>query len=262
MKTTNIILAALLFSTGVILSQNSNKPVTVRIKKIENVNGVKTVIDTTYTTTDLSSVPEFDNNVLNINLEEINNGVDKTMEITTNLPGVTEIDAQIAEDGDWVSKDMEEGIKIGDTKKQNECNKKIVIVRTNDNTKSGNERVGPQKTKVIIIKNVKCVEVTESELGILGKKSAPTDKRLELTQLHAYPNPNNGLLGLTLEIAKKGATDISIYNGSGQLVFEEKLENFTGLYEKQIDISANPKGIYFVTVKQNNESITKKLILE
>lgn len=262
MKTTNIILAALLFSTGVILSQNSNKPVTVRIKKVENVNGVKTLIDTTYTTTDLSSLPEFDKNVLNINLEETSNGSEKTMEITTHLPGATEIDAHMIEDGEWTSKNMEEAINATDAKGKSECSQKIMIVRTNDDPKSGNERVGPQKTKVIIIKNIKCVEVTESDLGILGKKNAPSDKRLELTQLQAYPNPNNGLLVLTLEIAKKGATDISIFNGSGQLVFEEKLDNFTGHYEKQIDISANPKGIYFVTVKQNDESITKKLILE
>jgi len=56
---------------------------------------------------------------------------------------------------------------------------------------------------------------------------------------------------------------VTILNTEGKLVYSEELKDFTGRYSKKIDISTNPKGMYFVKVtsltedKSNMYKITK-----
>jgi hypothetical protein len=48
----------------------------------------------------------------------------------------------------------------------------------------------------------------------------------------------------------------------GKNVYEENLPGFTGTYKKEIDISNNASGVYFIKVSQNGHSMFKKMILE
>jgi phosphatidylserine/phosphatidylglycerophosphate/cardiolipin synthase-like enzyme len=78
-----------------------------------------------------------------------------------------------------------------------------------------------------------------------------------------YPNPNNtDQLNLTLanENANDKHTGISIYNSIGQLKFEQTIDTQKGINSINIDISALASGIYYITIKNNNNQITKKLI--
>lgn len=78
-----------------------------------------------------------------------------------------------------------------------------------------------------------------------------------------YPNPNNTnqlMLALANENANDKQIGISIYNSIGQLKFEQSIDSQKGINSINIDISAFASGIYYITIKNNNNQITKKLI--
>lgn len=72
--------------------------------------------------------------------------------------------------------------------------------------------------------------------------------------LTMYPNPTNGVLN----ISAKTPVDVNITNMLGdQVLVQQNVGK-----EDQIDVSNLTSGIYFVTIKQDSTSTTKKLIVE
>ena len=51
-------------------------------------------------------------------------------------------------------------------------------------------------------------------------------------------------------------------NVIGEELINDNLEQFIGEYTKQIDLTKNPKGIYFLEIETNDGIINKKLILQ
>ncbi len=73
--------------------------------------------------------------------------------------------------------------------------------------------------------------------------------------LTIFPNPSSGTITL---LGTKQNEDLLIFNSVGQNIITTK-----ALFEKtEIDLSNQPKGIYFVQLKSSEETITKKLILK
>jgi hypothetical protein len=55
---------------------------------------------------------------------------------------------------------------------------------------------------------------------------------------------------------------VRILNIVGEELVNEELQQFVGEYTKQMDLSNNAKGIYFLEIETNNGVINKKLILQ
>ena len=55
---------------------------------------------------------------------------------------------------------------------------------------------------------------------------------------------------------------VRILNIIGEELVSKKLEQFIGEYTKQIDLTNNTKGIYFLEIETNDGIINKKLILQ
>ena len=55
---------------------------------------------------------------------------------------------------------------------------------------------------------------------------------------------------------------VRILNLIGEELINEELQQFVGEYTKQIDLSNNAKGIYFLEIQTNDGIINKKLILQ
>jgi hypothetical protein len=78
-----------------------------------------------------------------------------------------------------------------------------------------------------------------------------------------YPNPVNDLTTVSINIQKPGKLLLDLTNLTGQkLISMEKANLTAGNYYFVIDGSRLASGIYFYTVKFNNESITNKMIVE
>ena len=76
-----------------------------------------------------------------------------------------------------------------------------------------------------------------------------------------YPNPNKGMFNMTLGNIT-GDVDMTIYNIQGQIVYREKLEGVVPNYNKQLDLSNQPKGVYYIKLMNHDYIGLKEVIIQ
>jgi hypothetical protein len=77
--------------------------------------------------------------------------------------------------------------------------------------------------------------------------------------VNVYPNPTDDkTFMLNFNVESKSTVLVRIMNELGMLVYEESTNEFSGVYNKKIDLSNMSAGIYFAEIRQgNNRSIIK-----
>ena len=109
-------------------------------------------------------------------------------------------------------------------------------------------------------------EIAECQHGFFRMKSDSTEHpdqtqntdKANTTNASSFlsPNPNNGKFNLQLK--ENTLSEIFIYNDMGQLVYQQKNNSSS----QQIDLSAQPKGIYFVKVQSADKVYTEKVVVQ
>lgn len=278
MKTT-ILMSAFLLSATLLSAQTGNKPATVRIKKIENINGVEKITDTTFTTTDPHSI-HLDNGTIDVvgddhdaeiikkviihdgNGEVITEDIGSHEGATMKKIVIDEKDGEVLTEElqKQIDEEVEKAMKDAGVDTKSKGTKKIIVINETE------AKVGDHKaeafTKVVVVKKSDLKNADEADIKRLGKSVGENDGKLKIEKMNFYPNPNNGKFNLSFTLAEKGDTEISILNIDGKVVYKEKLANFSGNYEKEIDISKNAKGVYFIKVEQGKHSQVKKIVME
>lgn len=104
--------------------------------------------------------------------------------------------------------------------------------------------------------------------------SASTTKTIEVTnavgintsaKIKAFavtPNPTKGLINLSVSSATNQALVVNVIDQLGRVVWTKEYDERTQSIKKEIDLSALPKGAYFIKVDIGDASETKKLIIE
>jgi hypothetical protein len=83
-----------------------------------------------------------------------------------------------------------------------------------------------------------------------------------ISDLSLYPNPTKGIVNIVFSSNLSQNLSVRIVNVIGENVFIDDLNQFVGEYSKQIDLSNNAKGIYFLEIEASDGIINKKLILQ
>ena len=78
---------------------------------------------------------------------------------------------------------------------------------------------------------------------------------MDLGGVSIYPNPNNG--EFTIELVSLNNTYITITNVLGQIIKSQKAELIN-----QINLSLFEKGVYFINVMENNQSVYRGSIIK
>jgi hypothetical protein len=281
-----LITAALMLIGATLLQGQEQKKgkATVRIKKIENINGVEKITDTTYTTDDPSSVKYMSGTSVT-NIEDKNgkkivvikqgkkDGDIVIPEIEEN--GTISIESRTTKDGKptkkLVIKDIDHLsdsmlLLVHDFKDaESEMNRNGDLERLHQqivNVDVKDDGTGQKITKIVIIANIRITDASADDANKLGKPAGISDNKLSVKEMKFYPNPGDGKFTLSFNLPEEGNTDVTIMNLDGKSIYSEKLASFKGQYEKQIDISSNPKGVYFVKITQGEHSQLKKIVLE
>lgn len=79
--------------------------------------------------------------------------------------------------------------------------------------------------------------------------------------LNVYPNPSDGMITVSFESASKSAHTVEIKNALGQIVYREVLSNFNGTYSKSVNLQEYGKGIYTISLMNNANELSRKLIV-
>jgi hypothetical protein len=278
MTKTKFITVALIVCAAFSNAQTEKKPVTVRIKKVEKINGVEKVTDTTYTTTDPSSIEagNADIRVIELNKEGENSethvvNTDGNPEAEqSSLQGKKKVVIVKSSAGDGAnssvitSEEMSPEIEAEIKKALKEAGvdenvkgRKTVVVHNESKTDEGK---GEKKTVKVVVVHAGLCEASSEECKKAGI-SQPKNK-LEIEEMNCTPNPSNGKFNLKFSSPEKGAADIKVRDMGGKVVYSENVKDFGGSYSKEISLDAPSKGIYLVTIMQNEKSVTKKIVVE
>jgi hypothetical protein len=83
-----------------------------------------------------------------------------------------------------------------------------------------------------------------------------------INNLDIYPNPTRDIFNVTFISEDAQDLKVRILNVIGEELISDDLQQFIGEYTKQIDLTNNAKGIYFLEIETDNGVINKKLILQ
>ncbi|WP_299333476.1 reprolysin-like metallopeptidase [uncultured Psychroserpens sp.] len=76
-----------------------------------------------------------------------------------------------------------------------------------------------------------------------------------------YPNPNNGSFNVKLNNAISDRIEISVHDIRGRRIFKNSYENDSN-FNQAITLNSVQSGMYLVTVKDGNQQVTKKIVIE
>ena len=90
-------------------------------------------------------------------------------------------------------------------------------------------------------------------VGFTGLEEVNLEQAVNL-----YPNPSNGEFNLSLNFSTEQDVEIRIFNTIGELLALRTMNN-TSNSVVEFNLNNNAEGFYFVNIKTNNESITKRI---
>lgn len=275
MKTIHILmlgLSSIHFMATAQSTAQSKQETKVRVKKIEVVNGVEKITDTTYTVQGPininkldqlpnSGIPPLPNlqEHLVVSEGELKNenesNTKKIIVITNEITG-NQFDSIVIDDKlkNEIDRALEAAEKDGGKLK---VEKTVCIDTSKDGQKSSN-----RIEKIIIVKTSKISDVSNDELKILGLHLTEQNKLRTVNSIEVAPNPSSGQFNLKFELTTEGDTQISVLSSDGKIIYDEVLKDFKGSYNKEITLSDKTAGIYFVKVQQNHKTAVKKLVIQ
>ncbi|MDB5227868.1 MAG: serine/threonine kinase family protein [Bacteroidota bacterium] len=97
---------------------------------------------------------------------------------------------------------------------------------------------------------------TSNDLYIAKKLHVTHVINKKISDISIYPNPSTNIFHLT-GIEQK-ILNLTVYNLQGQKIFQNS--NFSN--KDEVNLSDQPKGIYFMKIEENSNSTTEKIIVE
>ena len=78
---------------------------------------------------------------------------------------------------------------------------------------------------------------------------------------NVYPNPNEGDFNVSFDVSERGAYKLIVKNIVGQSVYQETLNNFIGVYLKQLNIAEFGNGVYMISLSGPKNEMIQKIIV-
>jgi hypothetical protein len=73
-----------------------------------------------------------------------------------------------------------------------------------------------------------------------------------------YPNPSNGIFTVKLDYHQLNNSSIEVYNFSGRMVFSDIIESG----ELEVDLRGMVNGMYLLSIKNDELSLTRKVFID
>jgi len=107
---------------------------------------------------------------------------------------------------------------------------------------------------------INCNDVASHDVSIpLVGIHSYSDENFEAVTL--FPNPTSGLINIRLNELINGTLFVTVYNTIGKAIHSSVFENLTEKEKLSLDISDQPKGIYFIKITSTNHETDQKIML-
>lgn len=261
------LISACVFPTETFAQKEKSDKVVV--KTITIVNGDTTITEKTMNEKDLNKTGGTQSQMVFIS----DNGKVQRMNIDSLIKaaGMENFDILINSDGNEndTKKTMKKIIVNAESDKPGAYSYSYTI--NDDDTvgmKDGNETIDERiynivssdgKTNKVIAINTKII-IKDVTPETKDKTTAVTNE-LKINKLNFFPNPSSGNFTLEFESPNNDAISIKITDVNGKQVYNETVKG-EGHQSKQIDISNESKGVYFILLQQGKNISTKKITIE
>lgn len=114
-------------------------------------------------------------------------------------------------------------------------------------------------TVALIAENANCSDTTTFTISV----TVGVEEKETFRQVYLYPNPASNVFFVKMDINSEIASlEIDVQDITGKRVNTWRQENvLAGTYVARIDISTLHSGLYFVTIRSDKATITKRLLL-
>ena len=165
----------------------------------------------------------------------------------------------IMDDGDVIElKDLDDNHMMIFTDENAEEGEQEVFVRVIEK-KEGTKTI-KIRSKIVVAspdeEDIKAMEKSGIDLA------AREEQKLNLEKLVFHPNPSSGKFNLEFITPESTPVQVAIYDINGREVYKEDVKDFDGRYDKEIDISSENSGTYFLKISQGKKMTSRKIILE
>ncbi len=113
----------------------------------------------------------------------------------------------------------------------------------------------------VTIKDYACNRTPNTSINAGQTTTTRINNFLDATEniISIYPNPSNGAININ---GINGNVDLRIINIQGKVVFTEELISDNQSYTQGVDLSAYPKGIYFIKLTNKNFTKVEKVVFQ
>ncbi len=118
--------------------------------------------------------------------------------------------------------------------------------------------VGPKTYSVTVTNSNGCVTV--ETIVITVDPCEGIDEIGEETAIRVFPNPSRGTFNILFNNFEDDVT-LEIHNDLGQILMTDVVEIISPVYVKQIDLSTQPTGVYFIRLMSNDLIRVEKIII-
>ena len=101
-----------------------------------------------------------------------------------------------------------------------------------------------------------------TSIGFLYASDIPTgidENQFNSQNINIFPNPNTGKFDIEIKITEPQDFELKLFNAAGQQIYREYLGTVSGAFQKTIDISNFPNGIYTVQLITEKETVNKQI---
>ena len=108
-----------------------------------------------------------------------------------------------------------------------------------------------EKKEITIKREIKDIPASDPDVKSITS--------LQIRELKIHPNPSKEILNVSFK-GLAAPLQISLQDLQGKLLLEQKIENFNGTYQDEINLSGLPKGALIITFEQNGKKHSEKII--
>ena len=85
---------------------------------------------------------------------------------------------------------------------------------------------------------------------------------LESDSFNLWPNPSNGTVNISFDMANTQDVEMELFNVMGELLSSRTYKNESASFNKNINFGHLTDGVYFVKINSNNLKSIKKMIIQ
>jgi len=139
---------------------------------------------------------------------------------------------------------------------------KDLLLNEKEKLENNLKKFRSEKKYVSIKISMAAIEDSEKQkVNTIATPKLENKNDLQFDQISFFPNPNNGLVFLKFKTSSPEKIKLILFDTDGAIIYKEEKSMLTGgEYQNMIDIADQPNGIYFLQIKQNGKTYSKKLL--